>query len=145
LSETDEDEALETEDTQFVVTSDSVKTLSAEKDFNIYMRVLRMSKDESYLIFCAVLSAAIGGAVLPLFGFLMAEQMDSMLSETNDETMKRRCARYSLWMLVLSFVILIAFAITGFFQSLAGASLTTKIRKKSFRALLYHDMAYFDQ
>jgi ATP-binding cassette subfamily B (MDR/TAP) protein 1 len=112
---------------------------------SIFLRVLKLSKNQACMITFAIVFAAIAGSVLPTFGFLMAEQVSTMITEIDGDKMTEDCAQYSLFMFLLSFVMLVTFGATGFFQSTAGAAFTSKLRKKSFKSLLYQDMEYYDR
>ena len=131
-------------DDEEITAVDSQQSIPSSEELGLYNRILWMSRNQMHWILLAASSAAIAGCVLPIFGFLMAEELDAMLNDEGEE-MKSRCARYALWMFVLSFVIVAAFAATGLFQSLAGATFTSKMRQKSFKSILYHDNAFFDK
>jgi hypothetical protein len=90
LSSDPSEETMESEDSYFLGKEhDSDITPEAEQNFSIYLRILRMSKDSACLLALTILSAAAAAAIMPVFGFLLAKEVEVILSELDGGTMKR--------------------------------------------------------
>ncbi|XP_055537427.1 multidrug resistance protein homolog 49 [Wyeomyia smithii] len=130
--------------------SDGSKSGEAVEDDNedaypvSVMRLLKLNAAEWPYILFGCGAAMVVGASFPLFAVLFGE-MYGILSVADPEYVKAECNFYSLLFLLLGVITGIGTFFQTFLFNIAGARLTTRLRQKSFKAIISQEMAWFDE
>lgn len=116
-------------------TEDIVKDIPAS-------RIAKLSRPECGLFFLGMLAAVLRGAVVPVFGLIFGEVLNTY-TLTGDE-LRREASFWSSMFVVLAVGSAIAeFAERFTFMAMAE-KLTTRVRRLLFRALLRQNVGWFD-
>ncbi|CAG8533060.1 15494_t:CDS:2 [Funneliformis mosseae] len=107
-------------------------------------RVFRMNSPEAILIFIGTISAAVNGAIMPLFSLIFSSIL-TVFSRTDQPIELRKQANF--WAGMFGVLALVAF-LCNFFQiscfMLSGERLTRRLRSLTFEALMKQEIGYFD-
>ncbi|XP_055537429.1 multidrug resistance protein homolog 49-like [Wyeomyia smithii] len=130
--------------------ADVIKSAEAIKEDNesaypvSVMRLLKLNAAEWPYILFGCVAAVVVGASCPLFAVLFGE-MYGILSVADPEYVKAEGNFYSILFLVLGVTTGIGTFFQTFLFNIAGARLTTRLRQKSFKAIISQEMAWFDE
>ncbi|KAJ3146682.1 ATP-binding cassette, sub-B (MDR TAP), member 4 [Geranomyces michiganensis] len=108
------------------------------------MRLVRMNKPEWGLMFLGVFCALGTGAVMPIFALIFA-QILSVFGEPNLDEMTRKANQWALGFLILAIGAFVAQTLQIGLLRIAGDKLTTRLRIRSFTALVHQEIGYFDE
>ncbi|KAJ3170927.1 ATP-binding cassette, sub-B (MDR TAP), member 4 [Geranomyces variabilis] len=117
------------------------KRILKEKSVSIF-RVLRMQNADMGWLAVGVISAAINGAILPVFGILMGKVL-VIYKDDGDELMDE-AARYALLFMGMMFINLIVNFLQTGALGITGERLTRRVRSTLFDAMLRQEIAWFD-
>ncbi|XP_058065127.1 multidrug resistance protein homolog 49 isoform X1 [Anopheles bellator] len=108
------------------------------------MRLLKLNSPEwPYILFgCA--AAIVVGASFPAFAVLFGE-MYGILSVADPEYVKEESNFYSLLFLMLGLITGLGTFFQTYLFNIAGVRLTSRLRQKSFKAIVSQEMAWFDE
>ncbi|KAI0261288.1 P-loop containing nucleoside triphosphate hydrolase protein [Gloeopeniophorella convolvens] len=120
---------------------------AGKEDYTFYYLFKRMGKINSsewknYLL--GAVAAIISGAIYPSFGIVYAHALTGFSLPTAAER-RHSGDRFALWLFVIAIVALFATGFQNYFFATSAASLSRKLRMRSFRALLRQDIEYFDR
>ncbi|XP_065884883.1 ATP-dependent translocase ABCB1-like [Dysidea avara] len=104
-------------------------------------RVIKASSPEWYLIIIGILASSFEGAAFPITGILVGKFYEIFADPRNAEENSRLFAG-------LFGIVAVASGMAAFFRTLcftvAGHSLTSRLRNQSFKAILKQDIGWFD-
>lgn len=110
--------------------------------------IMKMNKPEWPIILMGVIASAIVGMSTPVYAILFAEVM-GVLSPggTEEEQLEKREKGnfYSLMFLILGIIVGFAAFLQSFCFSIAGESLTSRLRGLTFQSILKQEIGWFDQ
>ncbi|KAH9026281.1 P-loop containing nucleoside triphosphate hydrolase protein [Lactarius deliciosus] len=126
------------------------KTLAAgrrEKEYSMFYLFKRMgaiNKTEwkSYLF--GSLFAVATGCVFPAFGIVWSQAVTGF-SDSSSRERRHDGDRAALWSFIISILAMISIGAQNYMFAHSAASLTSKLRSLSFRAILRQDIEYFDR
>ncbi|CAG8448762.1 17258_t:CDS:10 [Acaulospora morrowiae] len=109
-----------------------------------FTRVFKLQRPEYLMMFFGAISAAVNGAIMPLFSIIFATLLD-VLSKTDRPHELRHDANF--WALMFLLLAIASF-LANFFQNfsfiISGEKLTKRLRTITFEKLLKQDIGYFD-
>ncbi|KDQ25589.1 hypothetical protein PLEOSDRAFT_1097506 [Pleurotus ostreatus PC15] len=123
------------------------KAGKSDEDLSLYtlfyrMALLNREGWRRYIV--GIIAAILTGLVWPAFGIVYAKGINgfSMIEKS-----ERRFAgdRNALWLFIIAIISTAAIGIQNYMFSAAAATLTAKLRKLSFKAILRQDIEFFDQ
>ncbi|TPX56446.1 hypothetical protein PhCBS80983_g04538 [Powellomyces hirtus] len=112
-----------------------------EKSVSIF-RVLRMQSADMGWLAVGVISAAINGAILPIFGILMGKVLDIYKHE--GEKLQDEANMYALIFTGMMFLNLIVNLLQTGALGITGERLTRHVRSTLFEAMLRQEIGWFD-
>ncbi|KAH9038538.1 P-loop containing nucleoside triphosphate hydrolase protein [Lactarius pseudohatsudake] len=126
------------------------KTLAAgqrEKEYSMFYLFRRMgaiNKREwkSYLF--GSLFAVATGCVFPAFGIVWSQAVTGF-SDSSSHERRHDGDRAALWSFIISILAMISIGLQNYMFNHSAASLSSKLRSLSFRAILRQDIEYFDR
>ncbi|KFB50603.1 AGAP005639-PA-like protein [Anopheles sinensis] len=130
--------------------SDSGKSdeKNEEADEEVYplsvMRLLKFNSPEWHYILFGCAAAIVVGASFPAFAVLFGE-MYGILSVADPEFVRKESEFYSILFLVLGLVTGLGTFLQTYLFNIAGVRLTSRLRQKSFKAIVSQEMAWFDE
>nr|XP_040221248.2 multidrug resistance protein homolog 49 [Anopheles coluzzii]XP_040221249.2 multidrug resistance protein homolog 49 [Anopheles coluzzii] len=108
------------------------------------MRLLKLNAPEWHYILFGCAAAIVVGASFPAFAVLFGE-MYGILSVADPEYVKEESNFYSFLFLVLGLITGVGTFFQTYLFNIAGVRLTSRLRQKSFKAIVSQDMAWFDE
>jgi len=108
------------------------------------LRILGMQADFCWALVLMVIFSAGACAMIVYTFYMLAEVMDIVFIASPQE-MREQAVSLSIQLALWACAVIASFTASGFFCSLASASLTSKLRRRGIAALLRQDMAFFDQ
>uniref|UniRef100_A0A182J704 ABC-type xenobiotic transporter n=1 Tax=Anopheles atroparvus TaxID=41427 RepID=A0A182J704_ANOAO len=130
--------------------SDSGKSdeKNEEADEEVYplsvMRLLKLNSPEWHYILFGCAAAIVVGASFPAFAVLFGE-MYGILSIADPDYVRKESEFYSILFLVLGLVTGLGTFLQTYLFNIAGVRLTSRLRQKSFKAIVSQEMAWFDE
>ncbi|KAI0050297.1 P-loop containing nucleoside triphosphate hydrolase protein [Auriscalpium vulgare] len=106
------------------------------------MGAINQKEWKRYLL--GAIFASMTGAVYPAFGIVWSHALGGFSDPTAHE---RRHAgdRNALWVFLIAIISAVSIGFQNYFFAASAASLTSKLRSLSFKAILRQDIEYFDQ
>uniref|UniRef100_A0A182FDS3 ABC-type xenobiotic transporter n=1 Tax=Anopheles albimanus TaxID=7167 RepID=A0A182FDS3_ANOAL len=108
------------------------------------MRLLKLNAPEWPYILFGCSAAIVVGASFPAFAVLFGE-MYGILSVADPEYVKEESNFYSLLFLLLGLITGLGTFFQTYLFNIAGVRLTSRLRQKSFKAIISQEMAWFDE
>ncbi|XP_040820748.1 ATP-binding cassette sub-family B member 5 isoform X1 [Ochotona curzoniae] len=107
-------------------------------------KIFKLNKPEWHLVVLGTVASVLNGTVHPIFSIIFAKIIT--LFEHDDQTaLKHDAEVYSLIFVVLGGVCFVSYFMQGLFYGRAGENLTLRLRHLAFKAMLYQDIAWFDE
>ena len=119
-----------------------------EKTEVTLMEIMRMNKQEWPYITVGVIGSAIVGLSTPIYAILFSEVMGVLTpggSQEEQDAKREEGNFYSLMFLILGIVVGFAAFAQSFSFSVAGESLTSRLRGLTFQAILKQEIGWFDR
>ncbi|KAG5450435.1 ATP-dependent translocase ABCB1 [Clonorchis sinensis] len=110
-----------------------------------WMRVLRLNRPETGFIIFGALSAALTGALQPIFAVLYSEIYAVFTMTGNPSEMNSRVNYVAGIMTLLGFLRMASSTFQAYCFGVAGQRLTRRLRKMLFHAILQQETAWFDE
>ncbi|XP_071520197.1 ATP-dependent translocase ABCB1-like [Panulirus ornatus] len=107
------------------------------------LKILKMNAPEWLFILLGILSSAAQGTSIPLFAILFGEVLGT-LSIAEEGKAREEANFYALMFLLIGIITALAMFMQVYMFSLSGESLTLRLRKLTFAAMLRQEMAWFD-
>lgn len=107
-------------------------------------RLVKLNSPEWPYILFGCGAAMVVGASFPLFAVLFGE-MYGILSVADPDYVKEESNFYSLLFLVLGLVTGLGTFFQTYLFNIAGVRLTSRLRQKTFKAIINQEMAWFDE
>ncbi|XWS76724.1 hypothetical protein CRYUN_Cryun01aG0202400 [Craigia yunnanensis] len=118
--------------------------LTSEKAPEVPIRRLAyLNKPEIPVILLGTISAAVNGAILPIFGILISNVIETF-SKPPDE-LKRDSRFWALIFMVLGLASLLACPARTYFFSIAGCKLIQRVRSMCFEKVVRMEVGWFDE
>ncbi|XP_053673190.1 multidrug resistance protein homolog 49 isoform X2 [Anopheles nili] len=108
------------------------------------LRLLKLNSPEWHYILFGCAAAIVVGASFPAFAVLFGE-MYGILSVADPEYVKEESNFYSFLFLVLGLITGLGTFFQTYLFNIAGVRLTSRLRQKSFKAIVSQEMAWFDE
>ncbi|XP_053662554.1 multidrug resistance protein homolog 49 [Anopheles marshallii] len=108
------------------------------------LRLLKLNSPEWHYILFGCAAAIVVGASFPAFAVLFGE-MYGILSVADPEFVKQESNFYSLLFLALGLITGLGTFFQTYLFNIAGVRLTSRLRQKSFKAIVTQEMAWFDE
>lgn len=118
------------------------ETKKEEDVGDIRKKMLQMSKSERGWLWLGILGSVLVGASYPLVGMFSGKQI-FVLAIQNDD-MLEKSSEYAGWIFFLAFFVSLGLIAESISYPKMSANITAKMRKSSFKALLYYEAAFFD-
>ncbi|KAF8561330.1 hypothetical protein P879_01757 [Paragonimus westermani] len=109
-----------------------------------WIRVMQLNRPETAFILLGSFSAALTGAIQPMFAVLYSEIYAVFTMADDPRGMSDRVNFITGIMVVLGFLRLASNTSQAYFFGVAGQRLTKRLRRLLFQALLRQEMAWFD-
>lgn len=127
---------------QEVTEQRGLKSCCSLKD-SIVIKLLHLNRHEWPLIVGGCLAAIVNGATMPLFAFLFGDFF-GVLENPDAEQVKEQSFIYAIYFVFLGIMAGGASFLQMFLLSKSGVSLTDKLRKNCFKAILTQELGWFD-
>jgi len=121
---------------------EGVPKTSAIKSLPLF-RILKATKPYWPLLVLALIATVICGAILPIFGYILAK-LTWYITGKGGDRLEDRVREYSLWLIGLAVVLLVSFFLMQWSMSLLQAYVTRNLRKEVFTKLLHMDGNFMD-
>ncbi|KII86803.1 hypothetical protein PLICRDRAFT_43464 [Plicaturopsis crispa FD-325 SS-3] len=110
----------------------------------LFMRIGKLNREGWLSYGIGSIFAIMSGMVYPAFGIVYAKGIKGFSDSTNSE---RRFDgdRNALWFFIIAILSMISLGFQNYLFASAAATLTSKLRSLSFRAMLRQDVAFFDK
>ena len=105
-------------------------------------RLAAMNKPEIPALLLGSVSAAVAGAIMPLFGLLLAGIIKSFYKPP--EELKKDTRFWALMFVVMGVVSFFAYPGRTYFFAVAGARLINRVRTRTFERVVNMEVAWFD-
>uniref|UniRef100_A0ABK0L5B8 ATP binding cassette subfamily B member 5 n=1 Tax=Rattus norvegicus TaxID=10116 RepID=A0ABK0L5B8_RAT len=108
------------------------------------LKIFKLSKSEWPFVVLGTLASALNGSVHPAFSIIFGKLV-TMFEDKNKTTLKQDAELYSMMLVVLGIVALVTYLMQGLFYGRAEEILAMRLRHSAFKAMLYQDMAWYDE
>merc|ERR1719402_266148 len=108
-----------------------------------FWEIFKVNKPEWPVMAVGTVFSAMVGAFPLVFAIILSEILGVFLESDNDKIMKE-ATFWSLMFLVLGVADMISLFFSSYLFAIAGERLVTRLRIRSFAAILRQDQAYFD-
>ncbi|KAI0267305.1 P-loop containing nucleoside triphosphate hydrolase protein [Gloeopeniophorella convolvens] len=112
--------------------------------FYLFRRMGSINRGEWKKYLFGTLAAIATGCVFPAFGIVWAQAVTGF-SDSNSHERRHDGDRNALWSFIISLLAMMAIGYQNYLFASSAASLTSKLRSLSFRAILRQDIEYFDR
>ncbi|KAJ3557811.1 hypothetical protein NM688_g1262 [Phlebia brevispora] len=110
----------------------------------LFYRMGLINSDNRHRYIYGTISAILNGAVWPVFGIVFGKAIDGF-SASDPHVRRHDGDRNALWLFVIAIISWLTQGGSNVSFGLTAAELTTKLRKLSFRAMLWQDIEFFDR
>ncbi|XP_027629986.1 LOW QUALITY PROTEIN: ATP-binding cassette sub-family B member 5 [Tupaia chinensis] len=107
------------------------------------LKVFKLCKSEWPFVVLGTLASALNGTVHPVFSIIFSKIV-TMFEDDDKATLKHDAETYSMIFVILGVICFVSYFMQGLFYGRAGETLTMKLRQLAFKAMLYQDIAWFD-
>nr|XP_044991577.1 ATP-binding cassette sub-family B member 5 [Jaculus jaculus] len=107
------------------------------------LKILKLNKTEWSSVVLGTLASVLNGSVHPAFSIIFAK-MVTIFEDHDKSTLKRDAEIYSVILVIFGIVCFVSYFMQGYFYGRAGESLAMRLRRLAFKAMLYQDIAWFD-
>ncbi|KXN88295.1 Leptomycin B resistance protein pmd1 [Leucoagaricus sp. SymC.cos] len=110
----------------------------------LFMRMGIIMKDHWHKYLVGACAASVTGMVYPAFGIVFAKGIEGF-SQLDPHERRFQGDRNALWFFIIAIISTVSISIQNYFFASTAASLTARLRKLSFRAILRQDIEFFDK
>ncbi|XP_028629035.1 ATP-binding cassette sub-family B member 5 [Grammomys surdaster] len=107
------------------------------------LKLFKLSKSEWPFVVLGTLVSALNGSVHPAFSIIFGKLV-TMFEDKNKATLKQDVELFSMMLVILGIVALVTYLMQGLFYGRAEENLAMRLRHSAFKAMLYQDMAWYD-
>ncbi|XP_026264294.2 ATP-binding cassette sub-family B member 5 [Urocitellus parryii] len=107
------------------------------------LKIFKLNKSEWIFVILGTLASVLNGTVHPIFSIIFAKII-TMFEGNNKTTLKNNAETYSMIFFILGIISFVSFFMQGLFYGRVGEILTMRLRHLAFKAMLYQDIAWFD-
>uniref|UniRef100_A0A8C9AT55 ATP-binding cassette sub-family B member 5 n=1 Tax=Prolemur simus TaxID=1328070 RepID=A0A8C9AT55_PROSS len=107
------------------------------------LKTFKLNKSEWPLVVLGTLASILSGIVHPVFSIIFAKIV-TMFENNDKTTLKHDAEIYSMIFVILGAICFVSYFMQGLFFGKAGEILTMRLRHLAFKAMLYQDIAWFD-
>ncbi|XP_048193780.1 ATP-binding cassette sub-family B member 5 [Perognathus longimembris pacificus] len=107
------------------------------------LKIFKLNKSEWPFVVLGTLASVLNGSVHPVFSIVFAK-MVTMFGHDNKSTLKHDAEVYAMIFVILGIICFVSYFMQGLFYGRAGEILTMRLRQLAFKAMLYQDIAWFD-
>ncbi|XP_069852221.1 ATP-binding cassette sub-family B member 5 isoform X4 [Dipodomys merriami] len=107
------------------------------------LKIFKLNKSEWPFVVLGTLASVLNGSVHPVFSIVFAK-MVTMFEHDNKTTLKHDAELYAMIFVILGIICFVSYFMQGLFYGRAGEILTMRLRQLAFKAMLYQDIAWFD-
>uniref|UniRef100_UPI004038F499 ATP-binding cassette sub-family B member 5 n=1 Tax=Callospermophilus lateralis TaxID=76772 RepID=UPI004038F499 len=107
------------------------------------LKIFKLNKSEWIFVILGTLASVLNGIVHPIFSIIFAKII-TMFEGDNKTTLKNNAETYSMIFFILGIISFVSFFMQGLFYGRVGEILTMRLRHLAFKAMLYQDIAWFD-
>ncbi|CAL4059023.1 unnamed protein product, partial [Meganyctiphanes norvegica] len=107
------------------------------------MKILSMNSPEWLYITVGVIGSAIQGSCMPFYAILFGDVLGSLALEDPDQA-REEANFYAILFLGIGIVAAVSVFMQAYFFAYSGETLTSRLRKESFSAMLRQEMGWFD-
>ncbi|XP_012514854.1 PREDICTED: ATP-binding cassette sub-family B member 5 [Propithecus coquereli] len=107
------------------------------------LKIFKLNKSEWPLVVLGTLASILNGTVHPIFSIIFAKIV-TMFENNDKTTLKHDAEIYSMIFVILGAICFVSYFMQGLFFGRAGEILTMRLRHLAFKAMLYQDIAWFD-
>ena len=112
--------------------------------FSLAVSILSISSLRTNMITYLNSHFPVTGMIYPAFGIVYSKAMQGFSLPTNPE--KRHAGdRNALWFFIMAIISALAVGFQNYYFARAAATLTSRLRSLSFKAILRQDIAFFDK
>ncbi|XP_007980116.2 ATP-binding cassette sub-family B member 5 [Chlorocebus sabaeus] len=108
------------------------------------LKILKLNKSEWPFVVLGTLASILNGTVHPVFSIIFAKII-TMFGNKDKTTLKHDAEIYSMIFVILGVICFVSYFMQGLFYGRAGEILTMRLRHLAFKAMLYQDIAWFDE
>ncbi|KAL4669443.1 hypothetical protein H8959_007997, partial [Pygathrix nigripes] len=108
------------------------------------LKILKLNKSEWPFVVLGTLASVLNGTVHPVFSIIFAKII-TMFGNKDKTTLKHDAEIYSMIFVILGVICFVSYFMQGLFYGRAGEILTMRLRHLAFKAMLYQDIAWFDE
>ncbi|XP_011829301.1 PREDICTED: ATP-binding cassette sub-family B member 5 [Mandrillus leucophaeus] len=108
------------------------------------LKILKLNKSEWPFVVLGTLASVLNGTVHPVFSIIFAKII-TMFGNKDKTTLKHDAEMYSMIFVILGVICFVSYFTQGLFYGRAGEILTMRLRHLAFKAMLYQDIAWFDE
>uniref|UniRef100_A0A0D9RMA2 ATP-binding cassette sub-family B member 5 n=1 Tax=Chlorocebus sabaeus TaxID=60711 RepID=A0A0D9RMA2_CHLSB len=108
------------------------------------LKILKLNKSEWPFVVLGTLASILNGTVHPVFSIIFANII-TMFGNKDKTTLKHDAEIYSMIFVILGVICFVSYFMQGLFYGRAGEILTMRLRHLAFKAMLYQDIAWFDE
>ncbi|EHH52281.1 P-glycoprotein ABCB5 [Macaca fascicularis] len=108
------------------------------------LKILKLNKSEWPFVVLGTLASVLNGTVHPVFSIIFAKII-TMFGNKDKTTLKHDAEMYSTIFVILGVICFVSYFMQGLFYGRAGEILTMRLRHLAFKAMLYQDIAWFDE
>nr|XP_012303158.1 ATP-binding cassette sub-family B member 5 isoform X1 [Aotus nancymaae] len=108
------------------------------------LKIFKLNKSEWPFVVLGTLASVLNGTVHPVFSIIFAKII-TMFGNNDRTTLKRDAEIYSMIFIILGVICFVSYFMQGLFYGRAGEILTMRLRHLAFKAMLYQDIAWFDE
>lgn len=107
------------------------------------LRLAYLNKPEILVILLGSVAAAINGAILPIYGYLLSIIIKTFFKPAHE--LRKDSQLWALMLVVLGLASLVATPLRTYFFGVAGCKLVRRIRLKCFEKVLQMEISWFDK
>ncbi|KAG7088358.1 hypothetical protein E1B28_012362 [Marasmius oreades] len=112
--------------------------------FYLFKRMGIINKTEWKRYVYGTIAAILTGLVFPAFGIVYGKAINTFASQDR-QVLRHEGDRNALWFFIIAIVSTVMIGIQNYMFAAAAATLSSKLRSLSFKAILRQDIVFFDQ
>ncbi|MPC45721.1 Multidrug resistance protein 1 [Portunus trituberculatus] len=106
-------------------------------------RIMKMNSTEWPYMLAGALGSAIQGTIVPLYAIMFGEVLGS-LSTADEVEARKQGDYYAVLFLIIGLIAAVSMFIQAYMFTLSGETLTSRLRKLTFAAMLRQEVGWFD-
>ncbi|XP_063889978.1 ATP-dependent translocase ABCB1-like isoform X2 [Scylla paramamosain] len=107
-------------------------------------RIMKMNSTEWPYMLAGALGSAIQGTIVPLYAIMFGEVLGS-LSTADEVEARKQGDYYAVLFLIIGLIAAVSMFVQAYMFALSGETLTSRMRKLTFAAMLRQEVGWFDE